>query len=277
MGVQWKTVLISIFSSLFVSMTTFILGLRAGKNQADRTKLKDLYRDISVHFREIEGRLLSNIPKQWCNYDLKHTLTSSYYLPLVRKMKKDGTLLEIDPKLANILEKCEIDCLNFGNKYQSFMEKIRQITIELTKEFAINPLTGQDYDIKTKEFVMGKQYKTKSNYFGVFCDKGNVDKLCNLLNSDSELVLRFELIRDGNKFYSLTIHEGTLNNMSLSDFVYLVYNKVSTLEQMDEIINEKQILLNRLKKVIKKVEKRARDPHTFFETVWMAFTDIFRI
>lgn len=277
MGVQWKTVLVSIFSSLFVSMTTFTLGLRAGKNQADRIKLKELYRDISVHFREIEERLLSNIPKQWRNYNLKHTLTSSYYLPLVRKMKEDGTLLEIKPKLADILEKCEIDCLNFGNRYQGFMEEIREITIELAKEYAINPLIGQDFDIKTKEFVMGKQYKSASRYFGVFCDKNNVDNLCNLLNSDSEIVLMFELIRDGNKFYRLTMHEGTLNNMSLSDFVYLVYNKVSTLNQMDEIINEKQILLNRLKRVIKQVEKRAREPHTFFETVWMSFTDIFKI
>ena len=35
-----KTIIISICTSLVVSLITFILGLKAGKNQADRDKLR---------------------------------------------------------------------------------------------------------------------------------------------------------------------------------------------------------------------------------------------
>lgn len=277
MGVQWRTVLISILSSLLVSLTTFILGLRAGKNQIDRPKLKELYRNLSVHFREIEDKLRINMPKQWLNYEFKHTLTSGYYSPLVVRMRKDGTLLEIKPKLAKSLAKCEIDCLNYGGKHQRFLEKVRELAIDILKEYAINPLTGQEYDIKTKEFVNGKPYKTTSNYFGVFFDKEKINELCNKLNSDPELALRFEIIREGNKFYSLTIHEGALKDISLCDYVELVYNRVSVLNEIYDILNERNILLKRTDKFNRKIENRVREPHTFIETITMAFTDIFRV
>lgn len=38
MSQTMQTVLLSLATSLFVSMVTFILGLKSGKNQADRAK-----------------------------------------------------------------------------------------------------------------------------------------------------------------------------------------------------------------------------------------------
>ena len=52
MSQTMQTVLLSLATSLFVSMVTFILGLKSGKNQADRAKLQELYKNIHRHFSE---------------------------------------------------------------------------------------------------------------------------------------------------------------------------------------------------------------------------------
>ena len=54
MSQTMQTVLLSLATSLFVSMVTFILGLKSGKNQADRAKLQELYKNIHRHFSELK-------------------------------------------------------------------------------------------------------------------------------------------------------------------------------------------------------------------------------
>ncbi|HEY8889362.1 MAG TPA: hypothetical protein VIM70_03830 [Clostridium sp.] len=46
-------IITSIITSLIVSTITFILGLRSGKNQSDRPKLKEVYRNLTVHFEKL--------------------------------------------------------------------------------------------------------------------------------------------------------------------------------------------------------------------------------
>jgi len=54
---DWTSILTSIFTSLTVSLITFIFGLRAGKNQTDRPKLKEYYRDLTAHFENLFNSL----------------------------------------------------------------------------------------------------------------------------------------------------------------------------------------------------------------------------
>lgn len=51
------TILTSFLTSLIVSLVTFVLGLKAGKNQSDRKYLQDLYKKLHVHFRDLKDGL----------------------------------------------------------------------------------------------------------------------------------------------------------------------------------------------------------------------------
>lgn len=48
-----ETVIVSLLTSLIVSLVTFILGLKSGKNQSDREKVQGLYKKLYSHFNEI--------------------------------------------------------------------------------------------------------------------------------------------------------------------------------------------------------------------------------
>ena len=64
-----KTVLISLGTSLIVSLVTFILGLRSGKNQADRQKLQELYKKLYSHFAELKKSIEEDRCRTWESYD----------------------------------------------------------------------------------------------------------------------------------------------------------------------------------------------------------------
>lgn len=57
MSQTWQTVLLSLATSLIVSFLTFVLGLKSGKNQTDRAKLQNLYKNLYSHFSELKESL----------------------------------------------------------------------------------------------------------------------------------------------------------------------------------------------------------------------------
>ena len=62
MSETWQTIVLSFATSLIVSLITFILGLKSGKNQADRAKLQDLYKNLYSHFSDLKDSLNKNRP-----------------------------------------------------------------------------------------------------------------------------------------------------------------------------------------------------------------------
>ena len=65
MSQTWQTVLLSLATSLIVSFLTFVLGLKSGKNQTDRAKLQNLYKNLYSHFSELKESLQYDRPKSW--------------------------------------------------------------------------------------------------------------------------------------------------------------------------------------------------------------------
>ncbi len=93
MSQTMQTVLLSLATSLFVSMVTFILGLKSGKNQADRAKLQELYKNIHRHFSELKEALADDCPKLW-----EHYKKNDEYLPLIKELESTGDILFINAK-----------------------------------------------------------------------------------------------------------------------------------------------------------------------------------
>lgn len=96
-----QTVLLSLATSLIVSLITFILGLKSGKNQTDRAKLQNLYRDLYSHFSDLKESLQHNRPKSWRNYKkVERGLYTIEYFPPVKELKRTGDILFLNKKIA---------------------------------------------------------------------------------------------------------------------------------------------------------------------------------
>ena len=111
MSQTMQTVLLSLATSLFVSMVTFILGLKSGKNQADRAKLQELYKNIHRHFSELKEALADDCRKLW-----EHYKKNDEYLPLIKELESTGDILFIKKKNSEKF-------IRFGKKnFDIFME-----------------------------------------------------------------------------------------------------------------------------------------------------------
>ena len=100
MSQTWQTVLLSLATSLIVSLVTFILDLKSGKNQADRAKLQDMYRDLYSHFSDLKDCLNRNQPRTWQSYKkVERGFYRTEYYPPVKELKRTGNILFLKKKL----------------------------------------------------------------------------------------------------------------------------------------------------------------------------------
>lgn len=83
-----KTIIVSALTSLLVSLMTFILGLKSGKNQTDRARLQDLYKQLHTHFKEIKNGFITHRYKKWSDYKKIESINRIQYLPLVKELDR---------------------------------------------------------------------------------------------------------------------------------------------------------------------------------------------
>ena len=95
-----KAIIASAITSIIVSLFTFILGLKSGKNQADRALLQDLYKRLYSHFSELETGLKEKRPKRWTDYQCIKESNIIRYYPVVREMERTGDILHVNDKIA---------------------------------------------------------------------------------------------------------------------------------------------------------------------------------
>ena len=114
MSQTWQTVLLSLATSLIVSFLTFVLGLKSGKNQTDRAKLQNLYKNLYSHFSELKESLQYDRPKSWESYKkVERGLYSIEYYPPVKELKRTGDLLFIKKKIADDALSLELQVVNY--------------------------------------------------------------------------------------------------------------------------------------------------------------------
>lgn len=115
MSQTWQTVLLSLATSLIVSLITFILGLKSGKNQADRATLQSLYKDLYSHFSDLKESLQRNRPKSWESYKkVERGLYSVEYYPPVKELKRSGDILFLKKKIADEALDLEMQVMNYS-------------------------------------------------------------------------------------------------------------------------------------------------------------------
>ena len=106
-----------------MALVTFVLGVKSGKNQADRQRLQEMYKSLLVHFQDLKERL-DSYPRRWNQYEEHRVGWEIHYLPTVKKMEHDGSSVYIKQKLFSEALELERDVLEFGYDVERYYDDI---------------------------------------------------------------------------------------------------------------------------------------------------------
>lgn len=273
------SVIISLITSLVVSLFTFILGLKAGKNQTDRARIQDIYKRLYIHFECLREALHENKPMRWEQFDKKSTVTCVKYLPLVRAMKENGEALYIKESILQIIEKLEKELLNFGQQTYNSIGQIHKCLMT-QKDKCLDGGMFESYDKGTNNFFMTSSRNSGGFLFRPcdyreFYERASIEKLFAYQESKENLVLEFSCYNDGYK-YIFKIYPNSLS-INNAEFIDNFYSSIANyVPDFFEYEKTKKQFLKSSQKILKKLKSKAREPHSFIETIVGAFTDIFR-
>ena len=268
---MWISVIISFFTSLIVSILTFIFGFRAGKNQVDRPRLKDIYRELSVHFEELYNKLLIGNPKRW--KDFPENKNDRAYLPIVKKLKKEGNLIDLNKTLSEEIENLELKYLSFSFNFFSNLQTLLSESTNLLKKYSKNVTVETENKISSGNAEKGSSYLEKN--FGSILIKEELHKICSMLGNDSSLgiCLFFET---NFKRYELCIYANSLTDLKLSDFLLILQNDLLKLPDVINLMERREKIILEINKILPILKNRAIDPHPFWETLKASISDIFK-
>lgn len=268
-----QTVLLSLGTSLIVSLITFILGLRSGKNQTDRAKLQDIYKNLHSHFSTLKEALYNDSPKLW-----KHYEKNRQYLPLVKELQSTGDILFITKKIASQsidLEKQTLDYSWNLNHHISDLHSQLVSNLELYRDgYSFKNYRNSEND--NAHFESANPTECRVFYPREYYILYNKEKTSKLLKEalNSSHAVDFSL---GNPMeYTFKIYPESLN-VSIDDYIEQLFTSFENqIQDYNDLCNRKKELINEIDLLLKKIEKRVREPIGFWETIIGAFGDIFR-
>jgi len=269
-----QTIIISISTSLIVSLITFILGLKSGKNQADRALLQNLYKKVYSHFNELESCIDEGRPKEWSDYKKVESMYSTKYYPMIRELERTGDILFLNKSIAKEALSLESECLKYSYEANRIIGEIHKCIID-NPQFINGGIVFDQNENKSRAKTQNKTNCTSFrivSYF-LFLDKDKLkETLAQWGNSGSQYALSFTT-RGNPPNNSFTLYPDDLN-IAPDDFV----DRIITLMKEKgyfEICEAEVNLKHSIIALNKKVAIRAKNPTNFWETFFGAFADIF--
>lgn len=272
--IDWPTVLVSLGASLVVALITFTLGLKSGKNQVDRVRLQELYKTLLVHFSDIKERL-GTYPRKWEHYEEKKVGWGGSYLPPAKKMLDVGDSIYINKKLFTEALELERDSLNYGGDIESFYEEF------LTRVAEADGLFSVEYNVEREAYHRKCLYvvsPTKSSYttgrisrLFTFLDPSNAERLERLFEEGGSTSFQGD---GGTIVWQLVITPDTYSDAkTLADSLTGIAESCESYKNLNAT---RESLALRIEDLIKKLERKAKEPIPFWETFFGAFGDVFR-
>ncbi|VBB09335.1 Hypothetical protein LUCI_4625 [Lucifera butyrica] len=259
-----STVLTSLIVSLIVSIFTFTIGLRAGKNQADRPKLKEIYRMLAVHFVELQKGIAEGCPKKWEDY----LFDKGEYYTTVERMIKDGSLIDLPPKLMLRLEKLEQEILYFGYKHNQIAKEMSRFTFEYLQKYVSNPIEESKYIIR-----YGTLKSSRGLAIGILLTEDGVKDFISNFN-DNNVGISFRVFNDREEKEIYVYPDGL--SISIADFVEKLSLSIREQPSVSTLLNERPMLQRQVSNIINILERRTNDPHPFWQTILTAFHDVLK-
>ena len=272
--IDWPTFLAGLIASLVVALVTFVLGVKSGKNQADRQRLQEMYKSLLVHFRDLKERL-DSYPRRWEQYEEHRVGWEIRYLPPVKKMEHDGNSVYIKQKLFKEALELERDVLKFGYDVERYYDDIFDAIASDHNLFKAPIDTSTDVrGHKCRRIIAddGQNYTTgRSSRLFYFLQPGIGKRIEGALESGGYLTFH----DDRNPYeHELTINPGAYDDLAI------VAQRIESLSRESGLYNElnsqRASLKSRIDALMKKLTRRAKEPVPFWETFAGAFIDVFR-
>lgn len=274
------TVLISLFTSLIVSLFTFTLGLKSGKNQADRAKLQDIYKRLYLHFDNLLEALEANEPKRWDQFkSIKISSNSSQSTPVVREMKYNGEWLYVKTDFFNSALILETELISFGQNTYDSIGEIHKCLMGL-KKYCVDGGKFESHDKGEEKYFLSSTRNTVGCSFREYdyrClyDRNAIRKIFLEQEQSNNLSIKFSCYKDGYKYsFQLFPHSLSINNNEFFDEFYASITQY--IPSFFDYAVKKDMFNNRINKLNKKLKQKAVDPHSFKGTLGGALADIFR-
>lgn len=272
--IDWPTFLTGLIASLIVALVTFILGVKSGKNQADRQRLQEMYKSLLVHFQDLKERL-DSYPRRWDQYEEHRVGWEIHYLPTVKKMEHDGSSVYIKQKLFSEALELERDVLEFGYDVERYYDDIFDVIAsddDLFKALIDTSTDGRGRNCRRIKADDGQSYTNgRSSRLFYFLQPGIGKHIEEALGSGGYLTFH----DDRNPYeHELTINPGSYDDLSI--FAQRIESLSRKSGLYDELNSQRTSLKRRIDALTKKLTRRAREPVLFWETFSGAFIDVFR-
>lgn len=271
---DWNYMLPSIIVSLIVSSTTFIFGLKAGKNQSDRPLLKELYRSLYSHFFELFTSIDSERPPKWSDYKKVNTQHGYRYVPLVEELFNVGKLIELGSGFSKKLLDLERNLLILSSQQYGSYQEIETHILSVLKLNIGDRLIKDQYSYTTSKNTQGKPLVPID--YSVFFSESIFNNVLRRLQNDPSLSIKLTYHTDDNKEHPIYLYiDDTGNNKEVIELLQKTYNVAKDLGCVKKIQTEKDQVLKVKSKILKRLAKKSKNPHSFVQTVFGAITDIF--
>lgn len=271
---DWNYILTSVIVSLIVSTTTFIFGLKAGKNQSDRPLLKELYRNLYSHFLRLFTDTDSERPPRWTDFKKITTQQGYKYVPLIEELFNEGKLIELGSHYSKKLQDLERKILIISSKQYASYKDIEDHIVSYLNHKIGEQLIKDQYSYTTSKNTQEKHFIPIS--YSVFFSESIFGKALKRLNENNSLSLQLIYYTDGNKMHPINLYiDDNGNNDEIIELFQSIYFEIKNLDYVKEIKSEKDQVLKTKDKILKKLSRKSKNPHSFIQTVFGAVIDIF--
>ena len=238
-----------------------MIGIRAGKNNRDRGYLRDIYRSVFSHLREMKESITSGKPMQWDNFRTER----DKYIPPIKELELDGTINALPEALAKAL--VEVEQTTLFNNWQ--WKKMIEDTVAPEIQAAFRErITGDGKSLQ------GQPYRQIRLSRLMLLDTEQVVELCKGLETGGTGVgLEFKLV--GNRTDMLYAYPGTIKEGSLSEFVEELRELSLSSDEAKGLADIHTNKLAEIDALMTSVGKRIKDPHPFWSSVRQAVRDPF--
>ncbi|TGM96785.1 hypothetical protein [Leptospira yasudae] len=272
------TIIISIGSSIFVSLFTFILGLKSGKNQNDRQILKAHYRDLFTYFNDLNEGISKNNPITWSKYQSNVTLAGKRYsaTPFLAK-HYTGITVDMSEKLVEEMRFVEQTAMQYGRDFNQTKELIKGYIIDIFNEQFHLSVYEKD---ESKEHIF---YINRRPAIGVGYHTVDIDPEL-FLSENYKSIISIVSGFKGDGFQYLRVWLANKKTIYIESSIVsdlpTVLNKISnrtiSSKEVQVINQDKNAAALKLNLLINKIKNRVKDPHPFWNTLANSFADIFR-
>jgi len=280
---MWETILISLITSIVVSIPTFIFGLKSGKNQADRVKLQLLYKSLYTNLRDIKEGLQRSNPKHINDLDYKlseySVKKSSYYVPTAENMELIGDSIYLEQDLFNKAKDIESKALQYSDDIDDELYEIMKIIENDPELMSMGLNIDEDVINGVHKIRSGNPDNCHDNYeinLALLFDPASWESTISKLDDEKDEIELYLIGKQGPfTVTGITLYRNGLN-VKYSEFAAKMIQEISNkVTNYTALCNKRIEYIKILDECEKKLEKRAQEPISFWETVGGAISDVF--